>query len=195
MNKFSRFGVPIIISIIIISILSFLIYLPFKNSRSLNLFSRLKSEKILREQNNDTETYPVIKIVDGDTIDVLIENQEVRIRLLGINSPESVDPRRPVECFGKEASLYLKKLLENQVVTLVSDKNKPDQDEFGRLLRYVYRSDGLFINEAMIKNGYAYEYTYHDERYQFQNDFKNLEKSAQYSGSGLWGKDTCLGKK
>jgi micrococcal nuclease len=139
-------------------------------------------------------SYPVFKIVDGDTIDVLVENQTVRVRLLGINSPESVDPRRPVECFGKEASHYLKNILGDSIVRLEKDRDKPDTDEYGRWLRYVYMND-MFINRDMIANGYAYEYTYHNEQYQFQDEFNDVEKSARESQIGLWNKDTCDGKK
>ncbi len=194
MNKFTRFWVPLIALIIFILAISYLIYIPFKESSSSNIFDRLKAEKTIRTDDVPENSYPVLKIVDGDTIDVLVENQTVRVRLLGINSPESVDPRRPVECFGKEASRYLKNILEGSIVRLEKDRDKPDTDEYGRWLRYVYMND-IFINRDMIANGYAYEYTYHNEQYQFQDEFNDAEKSARESQIGLWNKDTCGGKK
>lgn len=139
--------------------------------------------------------YPVTHIIDGDTIDVLIDNKKERVRLLGINTPESVDPRRTVECFGKEASVYISSILSQRQVTLSEDPNKPNRDENERLLRYVFRDDGLFINEDMIKKGYAYEYTYHGEKYIHQNLFKTNQTYAREHGLGLWNKNTCNGKK
>ncbi len=195
MNSLKRFWIPLIIITILIVIISYLLYIPFKHNQSSNIFSRLQAEKIIRTVDDVPEnSYPVLKIVDGDTIDVLVENQTVRVRLLGINSPESVDPRRPVECFGKEASRYLKNILGNSIVRLEKDRDKPDTDEYGRWLRYVYMND-MFINKDMIANGYAYEYTYHNEQYQFQDEFNDAEKSARESQIGLWNKDTCGGKK
>lgn len=195
MKLLRRFVVPLILIIIFITTISYIIYLPFKNNSPSNIFKRLTAEKIIRNTADLPENnYPVLKIVDGDTIDILIENQTIRVRLLGINSPESVAPRRSVECFGEEASQYLKKILKDSIVRLEKDVNKPDTDEYGRWLRYVYVYN-LFINQEMISNGYAYEYTYHDEYYTFQNEFKNAEKNARESQIGLWNKKTCNGKK
>jgi micrococcal nuclease len=195
MNRLKSFWIPLVIIIICIGVLSYLIYLPFKNNSPSNFLKRLAAEKTIRTTNDLPEnSYPVLKVVDGDTIDVLVENQLVRVRLLGINSPESVDPRRHVECFGKEASRYLKSILGDSVVRLEKDRDKPDTDEYGRWLRYVYMND-VFINRDMIANGYAYEYTYHNEQYQFQDEFKNVEKNARELQIGLWNKDTCDGKK
>jgi len=79
------------------------------------------------------------------------------VRYLGINTPESVDPRKPVECFGKEASLKNKELVLNKKVVL--EKDISEIDKYGRLLRYVY-VDGIFINLELIKQGYAQVATY-----------------------------------
>jgi micrococcal nuclease len=116
------------------------------------------------------------------------------VRMLGINTPESVDPRRPVECFGREASNYLKGLIDNKQVRLEQDPDKSDADEYGRLLRYVFLGD-TNINEKMIRDGYAYEYTYKSEKYMYQNQFKQAEKFARENKLGLWADDTCRGEK
>lgn len=134
----------------------------------------------------------VTHVTDGDTFDIMIDGTKSRVRMLGINTPESVDPRRPVECFGREASNYLKGLINNKQVTLEKDPNKPDADEYGRLLRYVFLGD-ININEQMVRDGYAYEYTYRSEQYIYQNQFKQSEKLARDAGRGLWSEQTCNG--
>ncbi|MFA6273647.1 MAG: thermonuclease family protein [Candidatus Paceibacterota bacterium] len=136
--------------------------------------------------------YSVVKVVDGDTIDVSINGKTERLRLIGINTPETVDPRKPVECFGVEASNKAKSLLSNKKVGLESDPSQGERDKYDRLLRYVYLEDGTNFNLLMIKEGYAYEYTY-DLPYRYQTNFKEAQKYAQDNKLGLWG-DTCDGK-
>lgn len=133
--------------------------------------------------------YSVIKVVDGDTMDVSINGATERIRLIGINTPETVDPRKPVECFGKEASAKAKELLTNKKVYLEADPSQGERDKYNRLLRYVFLEDGTSFNFLMIKEGYAYEYTY-DIPYKYQTEYKQAQKVAQSSKAGLWG-DIC----
>jgi micrococcal nuclease len=134
--------------------------------------------------------YPVAKVVDGDTITVVVSGKNETIRLIGINTPESVDPRKPVECFGKEASARAVELLTGHSVRLVSDPTQGERDKYNRLLRYIFRDDGLFFNERMIEEGYAYEYTY-AVPYQYQGEFKIAQEKAKTSGLGLWNINTC----
>ncbi len=138
--------------------------------------------------------FKVMKVVDGDTIDVEMASGTERIRLIGINAPESVDPRKKVECFGKEASAHLHALLDGKQVRLVADPTQNDRDVYTRLLRYITREDGLMINDAMIRDGYAYEYTYKIP-YQQQAAFQAAQKEAKEGGRGLWAAETCNGKK
>ena len=105
--------------------------------------------------------------------------------MLGVDTPETVDPRKPVQCFGKEASDTTKSMLSYRTVSLQIDKTQYATDKFGRVLAYVYRDDGVFMNEFFLKNGFAREYTY-DKAYQFQKEFKTHEKSAQDQKKGLW---------
>ena len=140
------------------------------------------------------DLYDVVKVVDGDTIDVTVATSTVRVRLLGINAPESVDPRRKVECFGKEASVYLKDLLDDQEVILTADLSQDDKDKYGRLLRYVSLKDGTDINKQLVAEGFAYEYTY-DVSYQFQAVYKEAQTRAKEGEKGLWSKNTCAGRK
>jgi micrococcal nuclease len=164
-------------------------------------YSEPVSEKTATAETNSLETnaeptatyYQVAKVVDGDTIDVDINGQIERIRLIGINTPEVVDPRRPVECFGKEASANAKKILSGQKVKIEADVSQDDRDKYGRLLRYAWRSDGLFYNLEAIKDGYAFEYTYHLP-YKYQNEFKAAQKFAEENKIGLWADNACTDK-
>lgn len=142
------------------------------------------------ENNEDSDYYEVIKVVDGDTIKVDIKGKIETIRLIGIDTPESVDPRRPVECFGKEASIKLEELVLNKKVKLEADSTQADKDQFDRLLRYIYLEDGTNINEKMILYGFAFEFTY-DLPYKFQEKFIEAENQAITNSIGLWDKNYC----
>ena len=130
----------------------------------------------------------VVRIIDGDTIDVQINNKMETVRLIGIDSPEIVDPRIPVQCFGSEASNYAKEILNNQTVKLEVDPTQGERDKYGRLLRFVFLPDGTNFNKLMISQGYAHEYTYKSNPYKYQSEFKNSEKEAREKGLGLWNK-------
>ncbi|MBP9817203.1 thermonuclease family protein [Candidatus Shapirobacteria bacterium] len=132
----------------------------------------------------------VDRVVDGDTIKVIIDNKIETVRLIGVDTPEVVDPRKPVQCFGKEASEFTKKLLENQSVILVSDPTQGNLDKYGRLLRYVYLPDGTLVNQKIIANGYGHEYTYRIP-YKFQTQFKDSQKQAESNNLGLWSPTAC----
>jgi len=129
--------------------------------------------------------YPVTYVVDGDTFKVDV-GKIITIRVLGINTPETVDPRKPVECYGPEASKQAKALLDGHKVRLVFNPNRETMDKYGRYLMYVYRDDGLFYNEVMVKDGYAREYTF-GTPYSFQPEFRADQKVAQKAKLGLWG--------
>lgn len=132
----------------------------------------------------------VTKVVDGDTIDVNINGSIKRLRLIGLDRPETKDPRKSVECFGHEASKKTTELLLNQKVSLEADPSQGELDKYGRLLRYVHREDGLFFNKWMIENGYAHEYTYNSP-YTYQKSFKEAQKYATDNKLGLWAEGAC----
>lgn len=136
------------------------------------------------------ELHKVIRVVDGDTIIVDLDGKNETIRLIGINTPETVDPRKPVECFGKEASDRAKSLLQGTSVRLEADPTQGERDKYGRLLRYVFLADGTDFNLKMIADGYAYEYTY-DTPYKYQSEFKQAQATAQQVKRGLWADDAC----
>ncbi len=149
-------------------------------------------EEIKDAVNSDitTDSYQVTSVVDGDTIKVSMDGNIETLRLIGINTPETVDPRKPVECFGKEASNKAKELLSGKKVKLEADPSQDNRDKYNRLLRYVYLEDGLFFNKWMVENGFAYEYTYNTP-YRYQAEFKTAQKYAQDQKLGLWAPEAC----
>lgn len=140
------------------------------------------------------QKYQVVKVVDGDTFDINIEGQTERVRLIGIDTPETVDPRKSVQCFGKEASNKAKEILTNQFVVLEADLSQGDRDKYNRLLRYAFLPDGTNFGLYMISEGYAHEYTYKFP-YKYQSEFKAAEISARENNKGLWSPNTCSGNK
>jgi micrococcal nuclease len=136
----------------------------------------------------------VSRVVDGDTVDVVVEGEIVRVRLIGIDTPETVDPRKPVQCFGAEASQHLRDLLANQIVTLERDVSQGEVDKYDRELAYLILPDGSNVAELMLRDGFAYEYTY-DSAYKYQEVFKNAEQDARDNESGLWSRETCGGNR
>ncbi len=134
--------------------------------------------------------YKVSYVYDGDTVAILYKGKERVIRLLGVDTPETVDPRKPIQCFGKQASLMTKELLNNKSISLVFDFDREQKDKYSRYLAYVYRDDGLNINKYLIEHGYAREYTY-GKPYLKQKEFKKLEKQAKGNKIGLWDKKNC----
>lgn len=128
--------------------------------------------------------YTVTHVVDGDTIDVRDDAGAVeRVRLVGIDTPETVDPRANVECYGPEASAHLKELIEGQKVALEA-KPDEDKDTYGRLLRYVYLDD-RDIGREMIGGGYAVSMC---DRFPHPkcSDYDMMEKEARSTRSGMW---------
>ena len=136
-------------------------------------------------QPNATVTH----VVDGDTIDIIFDGsfEELRVRMLGINTPETVDPRKAVECFGKDASNYLKDLLTGEHVYLEADPMADERDKYGRLLRNVYLADGTDINAMMVLQGYAYAYTSFPLDQNRKVELIAYEKEAELAQRGLWG--------
>lgn len=133
----------------------------------------------------------VTYIADGDTIHINYYGFEMSLRLIGVDTPETVDERTPVQCFGIEASNYLKSRLTNQQVYIESDPTQSDTDIYGRLLRYVYL-DNEDIGLSIIANGYGHEYTYYIP-YQKQSEYQAAEEKAAKNGLGLWSPTTCAG--
>jgi micrococcal nuclease len=131
----------------------------------------------------------VVDHVDGDTVRVRISNPPVglgaveTIRLIGVDTPETVHPNRPVEVFGKEASEFTKIRLLNQSVYLAFDWDL--RDRYGRLLAYIYTAESRCFNADLIREGYGHAYTRF--AFQFMDEFRGLEQEARREQRGLWG--------
>lgn len=127
----------------------------------------------------------VVRVIDGDTLVVNVGGREESIRLLGIDTPESVDPRSPVECFGKEASRHTEALVPpGTEIHLVRDVEA--RDRYSRLLAYVYRADdGAFINLQLLRKGFAAVLTY-PPNVAHVDDFTAAAAQARAEGLGLW---------
>lgn len=137
--------------------------------------------------------FPVSRVVDGDTVRVLTDTGDVSVRLIGIDTPETVKPNAPVDCFGPEASLHAKQALSGTSVYLELDPTQGETDRFGRVLAYVWSADQTMFNYEMVLAGFATEYTY-DKPYAYQREFQSAEADAQAAGRGLWSATTCDGE-
>jgi endonuclease YncB( thermonuclease family) len=134
----------------------------------------------------------VTKVVDGDTIHMEIDGDIYKIRMIGIDTPETKDPRKPVQCYGEEASNYARSLLEGKVAVIELDPSQGWTDKYGRILAYVWTETDDLYNWMAIYNGYAFEYTY-SVPYAYQADFKGAQNHARQNSVGLWAADTCNG--
>lgn len=125
----------------------------------------------------------VVRVVDGDTIHVQIAGREYTVRYIGIDTPETVAPGRPVECYGPEASRRNRELVQGRQVML--EKDVSETDRFGRLLRYVW-VDGQMVNALMVAEGYASAATFPPD-VKYAELFVRLEAEARANNRGLWG--------
>lgn len=138
-------------------------------------------------------SYTIMSVSDGDTVKASVNGKTETLRLIGVDTPETVDPRKTVQCFGHEASDFTKKSLLGKSVHIHADSTQADRDKYGRLLRYVFLEDGTNFNLQLIQAGYAFEYTY-KVPYQYQKEFKAAQASASTQKKGLWSPNTCSGK-
>ena len=150
------------------------------------LFSALKQlPKVLPA--SDSQSFPssknqvvLTKIVDGDTVKVLLEDTEQSVRLIGINAPEAND------CRGDWSRTEMEKLLTGQTVFLEEDPTQGDKDKYDRLLRYIHTGSGLNVNAEMVEIGAAKEYTY-DKDYKYKRMFIDAQDTAKINKLGVWG--------
>ena len=180
-----------IIGLVVILLLSFGLISQSDADFLNNILGDSKQEAGVIEVIND-DLYKVTRVVDGDTIKILINREEKTIRLIGLDTPETVHPNKPVECFGIEASNEAKRLLTDKRIDLEFDKSQGEQDKYGRVLAYVILEDGTNFNQYMIEQGYAYEYTYQNNPYKYQSEFKDAEIKAKEENRGLWGEGVCV---
>lgn len=142
-------------------------------------------ESNLQEDNVDRENlFFCYRVIDGDTILVVRKGRYEKVRLIGVDTPETVHPSKKVEYFGKEASLFTRSMIKGKKVLLEYDWQK--RDKYGRLLAYVFLEDGTFLNAEIIKQGYGFAYTKYPFKY--LDEFRQYEKDARENSRGLWSK-------
>ena len=129
--------------------------------------------------------YQVVEVYDGDTIGVHMDGTTEKIRLIGVDTPETHHPSKPVQCFGQAASDYTTKNLSGKTVRLEADPMGDNRDRYDRLLRYVYLPDGTLWNKKLISDGYGFAYT--SFAFSKSTDFKQAEQTARQTNAGLWG--------
>jgi micrococcal nuclease len=125
----------------------------------------------------------VTRAVDGDTVEVRLDGETEDVRYIGVDTPETVKPDTPVQCFGPQASSFNHRLVEHERVWLVFGVER--RDVYGRLLAYVYLAD-RFVNAALVRKGLARTLTIAPNDH-FADRFKRLEMAAARAGRGLWG--------
>jgi micrococcal nuclease len=150
------------------------------------LFARLPSD---RPATSFGEAQ-VVRVVDGDTIRVRLGGRVERVRYIGVDTPESVKPGTPVQCYAKRAARANAAMVAGRRVRLVGDAEA--RDRYGRLLAYVYRvPDGAFVNAALVRDGFARTMTI-PPNVAHADQFAGLARGARRAGRGLWG-DCAIG--
>lgn len=141
---------------------------------------------------HDATVAPVLKVIDGDTIRVDRSGVAVTVRILGMDTPETHDPSKPVQCYGPTAARRAQQLLAGRSVGLTADPTQDRHDRYGRELDYVWLPDGTLYDWLMIRDGFAHEYTYH-RAYEYRAVFLAAQEQARAAGRGFWAASTCGG--
>jgi micrococcal nuclease len=129
-------------------------------------------------------------VVDGDTIDVTIDGDTERVRLIGIDTPETKKPDTPVECFGPEATAFSQSLLTPGTPVRL-ERDVVGRDDYGRILAYLYRaSDGILVNYEIIRQGFARPLTIPPND-SYAEQFVQAARAAERDDAGLW--SSCRG--
>jgi micrococcal nuclease len=130
----------------------------------------------------------VERVVDGDTVVIRLDGQQIKVRLIGVDAPESDDPRKPVERFAHESADFLRQLVEGKRGRLAYEPAGARVDKYGRTLAYFYLEPGsLFVNREIIAKGFGHAYTAYP--FQYMADFRQAERTAREKRLGLWGPD------
>lgn len=134
---------------------------------------------------NQPGLYKVLEVYDGDTVAISMNGVREKIRMIGVDTPETHDPRKEVQCFGKAASEFTRELLDGQNVRLEADPTNQNRDRYDRLLRYIYLPDGTLVNAKLIEDGYGFAYIHFP--FEKLDEFEQLENEAREAERGLWG--------
>lgn len=152
---------------------------PQNQNQSSKSQPQVLSTRTITSQSPDTQSVKVVRVIDGDTIE--LENGQ-KVRYIGIDTPETVHPEKSIQCFGIEASAKNRESVEGKHIRL--EKDISETDKYGRLLRYVYL-ENIFINDYLVKEGFAYASSYPPD-IKYQDLFSNSQKEAQHYNRGLW---------
>ncbi|MEX1995499.1 MAG: thermonuclease family protein [Candidatus Saccharimonadales bacterium] len=133
---------------------------------------------------NQPGLYEVEEVVDGDTIIVNMNGTREIVRMIGVDTPETHHPSRPVECYGSQASQYTRQLIGKEPVRLEADPLETNRDRYDRLLRYVYLPDGTLVERKIIENGYGFAYPFFP--FEKSDEFVAYERQSEAAGKGLW---------
>lgn len=151
-----------------------------------NLIS-LTSEEYSNVESNKLNKYKVISITDGDTFKIDYNGKEKKVRLIGVDTPESVSPNKEKNNnYGKKASEYTKKRLKGKKISIEFDVQQTDK--YGRLLAYVYLEDGTMYNKELLEKGYAQVATY-PPNVKYVEQFEKIQKQAREDNIGFWAED------
>lgn len=142
-------------------------------------------QKVNVVQSNQPGSYSIKRFIDGDTIEVNMNGATETVRLIGIDTPEIHRPNTPVQCYGPQAAQFTKATIGSGKVRLQADPLNTNRDRYGRLLRYVYLSDGTLLQAKIISEGYGFAYTLFP--FSRTQQFSDYERLAQMAGKGLWG--------
>jgi endonuclease YncB( thermonuclease family) len=125
------------------------------------------------------------QIVDGDTIVIVQDGRDVTVRLIGVDTPETKDPRKPIQYFGKEASNFTTQMVLGKPVKLTFDSPHRPLDMYGRLLAYVH-VNGILLNKEIIRQGYGHAYVKYPFDRTMMAEFRAAEREARENKRGLW---------
>lgn len=124
-----------------------------------------------------------VRVIDGDTFEIVNRGTKERVRLIGVDTPEAVKPNSPVEPLGKEASNFTKKMIEGKMVRLEFDVQ--ERDQYGRLLAYVYLEDGTMLNSRLLEEGLASIVTI-PPNVRMADTFLKIQRKARQEKKGIW---------
>lgn len=170
-----------ILLIFLIIFLLFLTYIVLKNPSHLQKTAEITHEATFSGQKHEllSETVKVARVIDGDTIEL---TDKRRVRYIGMDTPEIVDPTKPVECFGQEAREENRRLVDGKTVRF--EKDVSETDSYGRLLRYVFVGD-IFVNEILVRNGFARLATFPPD-VTYRDQLIQAQREARVNNRGLW---------
>ncbi len=168
------------------------------HKQSSSFFSQNREEKTELQKGTDFSDVDFVRarfvrVVDGDTLVVNIGGVQERVRLVGVDAPETVTSHKEAECFGEESKGFLARELEEQdYVYLEFDDASGRRDRHGRLLAHVFNHDAQNLNLKIIEQGYAREYTYREQDYLHREDYRGAQQQAKRHQRGFWRDGVCF---